>query len=116
MNQTINKKEQLEIQDEFQNLANKSDFSEVLKELFNNEKISMIGDLTKEEIKLITRIEMLADIKDIDIWKKGIQTYQRLLLSKNRLSRKEIINAIKGNNSQMGGLMSKMNPMNWGRG
>jgi len=37
-----------------------------------------------------------------------------LALSKNRKSRRELLEAIKGYNNQMG-MLGKMNPRNWGR-
>ena len=74
----------------------KNPMTEILKELFDKKKIYMIGDLTKDEIKLITRIYMIAELKDIPAWKTGLDMYIQLLLSKNRESRKEIISAIQG--------------------
>jgi len=103
----------MSIQDDFQSLNNKSELADVLKELFDEKKISMIGDLTKDEIKIITRIYMISEIKNIPVWQKGLAVYSKLLLSKNRQSRKEIIDAVKGHNMQSSSLMSKLNPMNW---
>ena len=75
---------------------NHNSMTEILKELFDKKKIYMIGDLTKDEIKLITRIYMIAELKDIPAWRTGVDMYIQLLLSKNRESRKEIISAIQG--------------------
>jgi len=109
-----NQNDELDIQDEFHTLTNKTDLSEVLKELFNEGKIWMIGDLTKDEIKLMTRIYMIAEMKNINVWKKGLGVYCKLLLSKDRKSRKEIIDAVSMNRTPRSGFLSKLNPRNWG--
>jgi hypothetical protein len=75
---------------------NRNQMAEVLKELFDEKKIEMIGDLSKDEIKLITRIYLIARLKGLHIWEDGANLYIKLLLSKNRESRKEIISAIAG--------------------
>ena len=98
----------------FQEMNNKNEIAEVLKELFDEGKIYMIGDLTKDEIKLATRIYMVADMKDIEIWKKGLAFYCILMLSKDRTSRREILDAIKGASGGQS-FLQKMNPFNWGK-
>lgn len=98
----------------FKDSQRQNDMADVLKELFDEGKIYMIGDLSKDEIKLATRIYMIAEMKNIQIWKDGLAFYCKLLISKDRKSRKEILEAIKGYSSQKG-LLQKMNPMNWGR-
>jgi hypothetical protein len=97
----------------FQQLSTKNEMAEVLKELFDEKKLYMIGDLSKDEIKLATRIYVIADMKKIEIWKQGLAFYIRLLISKDRKSRKEILEAIKGYQQQQG-FLSKMNPFNRG--
>jgi predicted DNA-binding protein YlxM (UPF0122 family) len=99
---------------EFQQMQQKNEIAEVLKELFNSEKILMMTDLSMDEIKLATSIYILAEMKDIKYWKKGIEFYMKLVLSKNRKSRREILEAIKGYSAPQS-LISKMNPMNWNR-
>lgn len=86
--------------DAFHNIQSKNEMAEVLKELFDKGKLQMIGDLTKDEIKLATRIYMIAEMKHIEVWKKGLTYYMTLLISKNRKSRREILDAIKGYWSQ----------------
>jgi len=103
------------IMEAFANSQQKNEMAEVLKELFDEKKIMLIGDLSKDEIKLVTRIYMIAEMKKLEIWKTGLAIYIKLLLSKDRKSRKEVLDAIKGYNSQQG-LLSKMNPRNWGSG
>lgn len=65
-------------------------------EMFNDLKIDMITDLTEDEIKLITRIYMVSELKGIKIYKSGVKHYLRLLLSKKRKSRSELLQAIEG--------------------
>jgi len=99
----------------FKNSQRQNDMADILKELFDENKIYMIGDLSKDEIKLATRIYMIAEMKNISIWKQGLTFYCKMLISKDRKSRREILDAIKGYSSQRG-LLGKLNPMNWGRG
>jgi len=96
----------------FAETQQRNEIAEVLKELFKEEKIFMIGDLTKDEIKLFTRIHMVADMKDIQIYKTGLEFYSKLMLSKDRQSRKELLEAIRGISGQAS-LLQKMNPLNW---
>lgn len=85
---------------------------EILKELLDASKIDIITDLTAEEVKLCTRIYMIAEIKGLTIWKTGLKYYMKLLLSKNRKSRREILEAIKGSVSeQQGFFRNAMNSM-----
>lgn len=95
----------------FNNSSN--EMAEVLKELFDEGKIYMIGDLTKDEIKLATRIYMVAEIKDIKIWKTGLAFFCKLMLSRDRKSRKELLDAIRGYNQQKS-FLSKFNPFSHG--
>ena len=97
---------EMEMMSAFQNLQSKNDISEVLKELFDEGKIYMIGDLSKDEIKLATRIFMIADMKDIEIWKKGLAFYCKIMLSKNRESRREMLRAIGGGGNM--GLLDRL--------
>lgn len=78
------------------NMLEKNQMAEIIKELFDEKKIYMISDLTSDEIKLVTRIYMIADMKDIKVWKTGLVTYLKLVLSRKRESRRETIEAIKG--------------------
>jgi len=98
----------------FNESQNKNEIAEVIKELFDKEKIYMISDLTNDEIKLFTKISMLGEIKDITIYDKALKMYAELVLSKNRLSRRELLDAIRGYMGSQS-FMQKMNPMNWGK-
>lgn len=95
----------------FSTASNKNEIAEVLKELFDLNKIHLITDLTKDEIKLITRILMIADLKNLPIWHDGINYFLKLVLSKNRASRKELLEAIRGHPMQQG-FFNRMNPFN----
>jgi hypothetical protein len=103
-----------EMLESFKNSQRQNDMADVLKELFDENKIYLIGDLSKDEIKLATRIYMISKIKNIPIWQEGLAFYCKILISKDRKSRKEILEAIKGYSSQKG-LLQRLNPMNWGR-
>lgn len=82
--------------DDFHSLETKNEMADIIKELFDKKKIYMIADLSKDEIKLATRIWIIADMKGIGIWKTGLQFYVEALLSNKRKSRIEILEAIKG--------------------
>lgn len=112
---TVSPRQDTDVMKAFQEMQTKNEIAEVLKELFDEKKIYLIGDLTVDEIKIATRIYMIAEMKNIEIWKKGLAFYCKLLLSKDRKSRKELLEAIRGASSGSS-LLSKMNPMNWGRG
>jgi hypothetical protein len=98
-----------DISQQFQEASNRNEIAEVLRELFQEGKIYLITDLSKDEIKLCTRIYMLAEMKDLDAWKKGLKFFVTLMLSKDRKSRKELLEAMKG---QIGrtAFMDKINP------
>ena len=102
-----------QLMNDFASLQNKNEIAEVLKELFDEKKIYLIGDLTKDEIKLATRIYMIAEMKNLELWKKGLAFFSKALLSKDRKSRKELLDAIRGYNQQKG-ILGRMNPSNWG--
>ena len=99
---------------QFSALQNKSELTEVLKELFDKGKIYLIGDLSKDEIRLATRIYMIAKMKKLSVWNKGLTFYCTLMLSKDRKSRTEILRAIQGYSTQQT-FFNKMNPFNWGK-
>jgi len=98
----------------FQQMQMKNELAEVIKELFKDEKLLMITDLTSDEIKLVTRIRMIAEMKDIKHWNKGLDLFMKLVLIRDRKSRKEILDAIKGF-TQSKSMLQKMNPANWGK-
>jgi len=115
----INKNQDVQVYDEegmssFQQIPTKSELAEVIKELFEKEKLLMITDLSSDEIKLITRIRMIADMKGIKHWNDGLDLFMKLVLSRDRKSRKEILNAIAGFTQQKG-MLARLNPANWGK-
>jgi hypothetical protein len=99
-----------EIINSFAGMQNKNETTEILKELFDRSKISMINDLSSDEIKLITRIKMISELKNLKVWDKGIEFYLNLKLSHKRKSRREIIDAIKGYQPKEG-IFNKFNPL-----
>lgn len=97
-----------DIVSQFQSMQQQNEMAEVLKELFDTNKTPLITDLSKDEIKLVTRIKMISELKDIPIWDTGITLFMKLMLSHQRKSRKEILEAIAGYYKQRMGLMSKI--------
>jgi len=101
----------------FNKLQTTNEIAEVLKELFDVSKIQLITDLSPDEIKLATRIYVIAELKNMKTWKKGLEFYLKLMLSKNRKSRKELLDAIRGYAGSTS-FMDKINPFSsnkWGR-
>lgn len=94
---------------EFQEAQNRNEIAEILRELFVEKKIYLITDLNKDEIKLATRIYMLAEMKNIKAWKDGLKFFVTLMLSKDRKSRRELLEAMKGNIGQQS-FFQKINP------
>ena len=86
--------------DKFSQTQDKNEVVEVLKELFKADNIEMITELSNDEIALVTAIDTIAEYKNIDIWKHAKNLFIKLKLSKNRKSRKELIDAIKGQYSR----------------
>jgi hypothetical protein len=85
-----------ELVNSFANVQNKTEINEVIRELFDEKKLYMIADMSKEEIRIATRIKIIADMKGIRYWNEGLEFYTKFLLSNSRKSRKEILEAIKG--------------------
>lgn len=100
--------------DSFQQLQMKNEMAEVLKELFVEKKINMMTDLTSDEIKIATRIYMLSEMKDIKYWKTGLAYFMKIVLSRDRKSRKEILQAI-GGYTKSEGILGRLNPFNRNR-
>jgi hypothetical protein len=92
--------------------SEKSEFTEILKELFDKKKLKMITRLSSDEIRLITRIKMCAKLKKIDIWNQGVDLFMELLISKDGLSRKEMLEAVIG--YQQRRRLNVLNPATWG--
>jgi len=98
-----------EMLNSFSTMQKQNEIAEVLKELFDENKIFMITDVSRDEAKLMTRIYMIDRIKNIPIWSEGLIFYCKILLSKNRKSRKELLEAMKGMTNQKS-LLSRLNP------
>ena len=101
-----------ELLTKFAETQQRNEIAEVLKELFEEKKIFLISGLSKDEIKLCTRIYLVADMKNINIYKTGLAFYVKLMLSKDRQSRRELLEAIRGISGHQS-FLSKLNPMNW---
>jgi predicted DNA-binding protein YlxM (UPF0122 family) len=91
--QGINTEEML---DKFSQNQDKNEVVEILKELFDHKKLNKITDLTPDAINLIIAIDTIGDTMTMPIYKKITSHYIELQLSKNRKSRQEIVEAIKG--------------------
>jgi len=102
-----------DISEKFNSIVNRNEMAEVLKELFDEKKIWMISDLSSDEIKLCTRIYMVSEIKNIPKWREGLVVFLKLMLSKDRNSRKELLKAIQGLTQQRS-LLQRMNPFDRG--
>lgn len=92
---------------QFQAMQNRSEMSEVLKELFDLKKLMLIGDISLDEAKLITRIMAVVELKKIPAMEKALIMYMKLRISVDRKSRKEILDAIRSYQPQpsfMGGM------------
>ena len=104
---------QIALLSQFSAERNKNEVIQVLNELFDTTKIPLITDLQEDEIKLITAILMIADMKKLDVWEKGVNIYMKLLLSKRRQSRSEVIDAVKGFQERNARGLSKLIPQGW---
>lgn len=101
---------QAQMMQAFAEMQNKNDMAEVLKELFVEDKMFMITDLSRDEIRLATKIWMIAEMKNIPIYKKGLEMFSKLMLSHDRKSRHELLDAIKGTMPTT--LLQRINPFN----
>lgn len=99
---------------QFAQQQDKNEIVEILKELFDENKLKMITDLEPDEIKLLTKMLVIAKMKDIEAWNDVSELFMILMLSKNRKSRAEIIEGVKGYYQRISGF-SKLLPTNWGR-
>lgn len=99
---------------QFQTSQDKNEIVEVLKELFDQEKIKLITELDDDEIRLITQILVVAKLHNIEIWEEAVHYFMMLMLSRKRKSRNEIIDSIKGYGERVRGF-SRLLPQNWGR-
>ena len=84
------------IVEQFANQQSKHEVIEVLKELFDTDKILLISSFKRDEIGLSTRIKAIAHIRGIGVWDDVINTLATLRLSEDRRSRNEVIEAVKG--------------------
>lgn len=96
----------------FQTQTNKNDKVEILKELFDKLKVKMITELSLNQIKIATKILAIARIKGIKCWEDLMNDYFELSLSNRRLSRKELLEAMKTDNEERG-IVDKIR--RWGR-
>jgi len=100
-----------------QGMQQKSDISEAIKELFQEDKekkIFQITDLSEKQIEIATKMLSVAELRDIPEWRNVVNNFCYLQLSKNRKSRFEVLSAISGMVSGGWWQRSSMNPSNWG--
>lgn len=98
--------------EEFDQSREKTEIVQVLKELFDQEKINLISSLDSDEIALVTRLLVIAEMKGLENYKSVIKNYLELQLSKDRKSRTELIDAVKGWSQRFRGLGQRMMPGN----
>lgn len=74
----------------------KNETVEILKELFDKNKLNLITDLSPDMISLVTRMSVIAskEVKDIPQWREGLKLFMELRISNKRQSRTELIKAI----------------------
>lgn len=70
--------------------------TDVLKELFDTNNIKTKTDLTINQISIIARLEFQSKITNNTYLSFVIKEFETLLVSKNRLSRSEFVNAFRG--------------------
>jgi hypothetical protein len=68
---------------------------DVLKELSDKKKSDILTELSDNEIKLITRLEMISTMRNNKRYREAAEMVMKLRISKNRKSRAEIIAGIK---------------------
>ena len=96
----MNNPDDISIEEQFSQAQNKNPGAEILRELFDKKKIFLITDLSTDEIRMATRIFMIAQMKNIGVWKDGLSFYLELCVSRDRKSRKELVDAMKNLNQQ----------------
>jgi hypothetical protein len=77
--------------------------SDVVKELFSSENIKVKTELTQDEIKIISRLELQASMTQNFFLAKILKEYETLLVSKQRKSRQEFVNSFRGIGDQASG-------------
>lgn len=77
--------------------------SDVVKELFSSENIKVKTELTQDEIKIISRLELQASMTQNFFLAKILKEYETLLVSKERKSRGEFVNSFRGIGDQNSG-------------
>jgi hypothetical protein len=88
--------EQSNLIGDFEAIKEDTEILQVLKELFDKEKIALISDLDEDEIRLSTRILTLGKMKGLIYYEIAVKLFMELMLSRKRKSRIEIIDAVKG--------------------
>lgn len=93
---------------EFQKMQNTSDITEVANQLFDLKKREMISELSRDEIRLITRILMIAKIKNLPKWVEGVEKYMTLMISHKRKGRTEVLKAVAGFIERKRGILDRI--------
>jgi hypothetical protein len=86
--------------DKFSQNQDKNETVEILKELFDEKKLKKITDLTPDGTSLVTIINVTGKHYNIPLFNKITSEWTELQLSKGRKSRKEVIDAIRGQSQQ----------------
>lgn len=68
---------------------------DVLKDLNNEKKTSVMSELSDNEIKLLTKLKLLSKMRKNNLYDDAVSIFMKMRLSKDRQSRKEILTGIK---------------------
>jgi len=68
---------------------------DVLKDLNSEKKTGLMSDISDREGKLLTQLQLLSKMRKNPIYEMAVSTFMKMRLSRDRLSRKEILQGIK---------------------
>lgn len=75
-------------------------YAELVKHMLDRKNINLITDLKDSEISIIACLEVIANEFDDDLLKAFLGTFKELKLSRNRASRKELVDIFRTINAQ----------------
>ena len=92
-----------------QSQQEKNQTVEVIKQLFDHDKLKKIAQLNSDERNILIAIYTIAELEDVPMYKQIADMYVEMSLSLDRKSRKEVIEAIKGSfQPQQNGIGDRM--------
>lgn len=91
--------------------------SSILKELFSNKNIKLKTELTGDQVSIISRLELMADITKRPYLKTVLSEFRTHMVSKDRKSRMEFVEAHRDRQKNMqSGLMGMLGGLGGGQG